>query len=198
MDHASIINNNHMKPTQKLTQEHGHIILALKIFDKIRERLERGEQVDLVHLDKLTEFFRIYVEKNHYKKEESLLNSMKEAEIFSGDAVAGEISKEHKKGHDLIDKFSDEMNRYKAGSKEALASIEEKIRQYVGLLDEHIKIEDETIYRLAEEKLPSKKQEELLNEFDGVEKDNMSEEKRTEFHNALETFRNIYLREGVL
>src|SRR4030043_258551 len=69
------------KPTQDLYEEHGGIILMLKIMGKIAEKLKKGEEVKKEHLSRIVEFLRNFADKCHHGKEEGILFPVAEKEL---------------------------------------------------------------------------------------------------------------------
>jgi hypothetical protein len=62
-----------MKPTQELSSEHQAILLMIRILEKMSDRLEAGESIDVTHLEKSVDFIKVFPDKCHHGKEEDLL-----------------------------------------------------------------------------------------------------------------------------
>ena len=89
------------KPTQDLFEEHGGIILMLKIMGKVAERLKKGEEVKREHLNKIVEFLRNFADKCHHGKEEGILFPEIAKNKFNVQMIY-EFLGEHKSGRDYI------------------------------------------------------------------------------------------------
>lgn len=68
-----------MRPTEVLKEEHKVIKLMLKILDRVSKKLNSGEKVDPIHLDKINDFIRTFADKCHHGKEEDRLFPAMEA-----------------------------------------------------------------------------------------------------------------------
>lgn len=184
-----------MKPTEVLKEEHRAIELALKILEKICDRLENGEKVDVEHLEKILEFIRIFVDKCHHGKEEDLLfPAMEEAGIHKEGGPIGVMLSEHNIGRDYVKKFCEVLREYSKGEPGAINKITENARGYTQLLKEHIYKEDNILYPMADAHLTEERQKELVDGFEKVEEERIGKGKHEEFHKLLHHFEEIYLR----
>jgi hemerythrin-like domain-containing protein len=60
-----------MTPTELMKEEHERITLILRILEKICTKNEAKEKVD-IDLDRILEFFKIFIDQGHHGKEENL------------------------------------------------------------------------------------------------------------------------------
>lgn len=184
-----------MKPTEVLKEEHRAIELALKILEKICDRLENGEKVDVEYLEKIFEFIRIFADKCHHGKEEDLLfPAMEEAGIPKEGGPIGVMLSEHNMGRDYVKKFSEGVKEYSEGESEAINKITENARAYIQILREHIYKEDNILYSMADAHLTEERQKELVDGFEKVEEERIGKGKHEEFHKLLHHLEEIYLR----
>ncbi|MBC7260375.1 MAG: hemerythrin, partial [Chloroflexi bacterium] len=65
-------------------------------------------------------------------------------------------------------------------------------RGYIALLRQHIHKEDNILYRMADMHLTAEKQEELLEQFDQVERERIGPGKHEEFHQLQDYLGAIY------
>jgi len=183
-----------VKATEQLKKEHGAVKLMLRILDRICRRLEAGEEADPDHLDELVEFFRVFVDKCHHAKEENMLFvAMKESvDPSDGDRI-GALIKDHVSGRNYIRGLSQAIVDYRAGNPSAAARIIQNARHYITLLIQHIDIEDNVLYPIADQRLSDEKQRELFKDFDRLEGEEIGNGRHEEFHRSIDRLKGIYL-----
>ena len=103
------------KPTLDLYEEHGGIVLMLKIMEKVADKLLNKEEVNKDHLNKILEFLRNFADKCHHGKEEDILfpQLLKEP---ANVALINELLGEHKTGRDYIRGIAESIESYKPGN----------------------------------------------------------------------------------
>ena len=186
-----------MKPTEQLKEEHKAIKLMLQILEKVCEKLESGEKLNPEHLEKIVEFIRVFADRCHHGKEEDLLfPAMEEAGIPREGGPIGVMLLEHNLGRDYVKGLSDAITKYKAGDRTVSSKIVENARNYIGLLTPHINKEDNILYMMADMHVSKEKQEELMEEFEKVERERIGVGKHEEFHQLLHNLQEVYLPNG--
>lgn len=184
-----------MKATEQLMEEHRAIEAMLDILESVCLKLEAGEAVDVEHLERILEFFRIFADQCHHGKEEDLLfPAMEKAGIPREGGPIGVMLIEHTHGREYVKGMSVAVASYKAGEANAASAFIANARGYLTLLRQHISKEDNILYRMADMHLSAKKQEELLEQFDQVERERIGPGKHEEFHKLLEHLGAIYAR----
>jgi len=183
-----------VKATEQLKKEHKAVKVMLLVLDKLCKRLEAGEKIDPNHLDSLIEFFRVFVDRCHHAKEENMLfvAMRKTMDPSDGDRI-GALLKDHASGRNYIRDLSAATSLYKHGDPAAAGMILQSARHYMTLLIQHIDIEDNVLYPIADARLSGQKQEELLVEFDRLEEEEIGAGKHEEFHRLIDHLRGIYL-----
>jgi hemerythrin-like domain-containing protein len=183
-----------VKATEQLKKEHHAVKLMLLVLDKLCKKLESGEQIDTDHLDNLIEFFQVFVDRCHHAKEENMLfvAMQKTMDPNDGDRI-GALIKDHASGRNYIHELAAASTRYRAGDAEAAKTIVQNAKHYMTLLIQHIDIEDNVLYPMADARLSDRKQEELLGEFDLLEVEEIGVGKHEEFHRMIDRLRGIYL-----
>ena len=92
-----------MKPTDQLKDEHKGISLMLQILGKVCEQIEAGIQISTEHLEKIVDFFKVFVDTCHHGKEEDLLfPAMEEAGIPREGGPIGVLLSEHEQGRGYV------------------------------------------------------------------------------------------------
>ena len=183
-----------MGPIAELKEEHKAINLMLLILVEIARKLESGIAVKTEHLDQILEFIEVFVNKCHNGKEETLLfYAMEESGISREEVSMNLLLKEHQKGRQYFQKLTQAVTQYKTGSREVSSVIIDNIRNYVALLTKHIATEESVLYPSAEKRIPEKRQEVLLKEFEVLEREKIGPEQHEKFHKLLHHLENVYL-----
>jgi hemerythrin-like domain-containing protein len=184
-----------MKATDELKKEHQGIELMLQILSAISEKLSRGENVPVEHLESIIEFFTIFVDKCHHgKEEEFLFPALETAGVLCEGGSIGVMLNEHEQGRKLVAKLKDALMDYRTGDKTAAVSIQAIGDKYIELLNQHIAKENNVLFSMADSKLDSTKDTELLEAFEQLERDRIGLGKHEEFHALLDQLRNTYLK----
>ncbi len=184
-----------MKPTEILKEEHKVIRRMLDILTKLTERLEKGDEFNVEHGEKAVDFIRTFADKCHHGKEEDLLFvAMEKAGIPREGGPIGVMLMEHDRGRNYVKGMDEAIKSYKNNDKEAVKKFIENARGYVSLLDEHIYKEDNILYMMADMHLGTQEQEELLREFERVEKEKIGEGVHEKYHKLVEELEQVYLK----
>ncbi|RPJ11609.1 MAG: hemerythrin [Deltaproteobacteria bacterium] len=184
-----------MTPTEQLKEEHQGIQLMLKILDKICQKMESGEKVDDGHLEKILEFFRVFVDKCHHGKEEDLLfPEMEKAGIPKEGGPIGVLLAEHDQGRGRVREMSEAVIEYQGNQASASLKFTESARNYITLLNQHIEKENNELFPWGERVLSEKQKQELLEGFEKLERERIGEGKHEEFHRLLHHLREVYLK----
>lgn len=178
------------KPTQDLSQEHGAILLMLRIMKEVAARLRKGGEVKKEHLKKIVEFVRNFADKCHHGKEEGILFP-ELTKDSSNLRLLNELLGEHKTGRDFIRGINESLENYLPGNPDAI-HIAVNADGYVGLLTEHIKKENTLLFPIVE-KLSDDILAEIEKRFGALERDVIGEGKHEEYHNWLKELKSVYL-----
>ncbi len=184
-----------MTPVEQLKEEHQGILLMLKILEKVAAKLEAKEKVDLNHLERIVEFLRVFADRCHHGKEEDLLfPAMEKAGVPKEQGPIGVMLAEHQQGRGFIKGMAEALDRQKKGDPKALPSYTENARNYIALLTQHIKKEENVLFPMGEKVLSKKTQEELVEGFEKIEVERIGEGTHEEFHKLLHQLQDIYLK----
>lgn len=183
-----------MKATNQLKEEHQGVLLMLEVFQAIGEKLSKGEEVPLEHLQQILEFLQVFVDQCHHAKEEEVLfPALEKSGIPKEGGLLGVMLEEHAMGRGYIQGLVEGVKEYSRGKKEGVLKIQQNAQGYINLLREHIGKEDNILYPLADSILGDEEQEKLAEDFESIEKNKIGEGKHDEFHQMLETLKKTYI-----
>jgi hemerythrin-like domain-containing protein len=183
-----------MKATAELKKEHDGIELMLRVLQAVAEKLNSGECANTDHLDAILEFLSIFVDKCHHGKEEEFLFPALEAGgVPREGGPIGVMLGEHEKGRKLVASLKDAVAGYKSGDDNDASDVSLFINEYVALLTQHIAKENTVLFPTADAKLDSKKDDELFEAFEKLERERIGVGKHDEFHVLLDQLQKTYL-----
>ena len=183
-----------MKATEQLKKDHNAVKITIRVLDKLCKGLEAGEKINIDDLEAIVDFYGIYVDKCHHVKEENMLFAAMQRSLDPSDADRiGALLKDHVSGRNYIRDLTKSVKDYKKGENGAAVSVAQNARHYMTLLIQHMDIEDNVLYPIAEKRLSLEMQEQLLREFDDFELRAIGIEKHEAYHKMIERLRDTYL-----
>jgi len=183
-----------MSATQQLKDEHEGILLMLKILDKIAAKIDAMENVDPHHLERIVEFLQVFADRCHHGKEEDLLfPEMEKAGVSREKGPIGVMLMEHDEGRAYVRGMVEATRKYIKGDSAALAEYAKNARNYIALLTQHIDKENNIFFPMGERVLSRKKQEELVEAFEKLEREKIGEGTHERFHQLLHELQEGYL-----
>lgn len=100
---------------------------------------------------------------------------------------------EHEQGRNLVAKLKAAVADYKSDDNANASSLRLIINEYVALLSQHISKENTVLFPMADAKLDSKKDNELFEAFEQLERERIGVGKHDEFHALLDQLQSAYL-----
>jgi hemerythrin-like domain-containing protein len=183
-----------LKATEQLKKEHNAIKLTIRVLDKICKSLEAGGKGEIDDLESLLDFYKVFVDKCHHVKEENMLFAAMQRSLDPSDGERiGALLKDHVMGRNLTLDLTKAVKEYKKGDKNAAGEIVKDARHYITLLIQHIDIEDNVLYPIADKRLSAEMHEDLLREFDDYELREIGIDKHEAYHAMIERLRDTYL-----
>ncbi len=183
-----------MKAIDELKEEHQGIELMLKVLTSISERFGHTGQIQAEDLHAIIEFLSVFVDKCHHGKEEEFLFPALEAEgVQRAGGPIGVMMNEHEQGRKLVAKLKIAVALYTSGDRTATVILQSTITEYVALLKQHIEKENNVLFAMADIKLNTAKDTELLEAFEKLEKERIGPGKHEEFHALLKRLEHEYL-----
>ncbi|HWI12904.1 MAG TPA: hemerythrin domain-containing protein, partial [Burkholderiales bacterium] len=114
---------------------------------------------------------------HHRKEEEHLFPAMEEAGFPRFGGPIGVMLGEHDDGRRYTAGLRAAAERLAAGDQAAATEVVENARGYVELLRQHIMKEDNVLFTMAKRALPPEVQDELLQAFERVEREDPTHDK---------------------
>jgi hemerythrin-like domain-containing protein len=157
--------------TKNLEDDHVHI---LKLID-VMNRIIGSDSPDVSHLESIVDLIRNFADGLHHAKEENQFFPYLAKRGFS--LTQGPVAvmlNEHERGREYVKGISDNIPLYKNGNMAALGDIYRNMAGYAELLQNHISKENHILFRMADNALSDKDQQELLRLFDESERNHAS------------------------
>ena len=163
-----------MRPTEILMQEHRVIEQVMNCLEIIAERGKAEGKLDIDSANEAIDFFHNFADRCHHGKEEECLFPMLEQKGFSPDeGPTGVMRQEHEAGRRYTNGMSEAIAVVTAGDAQAIGAFASNARAYVQLLRDHIQKEDHCLFSMADQALSEQEQQQVLDSFANVEKDDM-------------------------
>lgn len=157
--------------TDILKSEHDVIKSALQVLQVVCARLESSEEVKVTHLSQLLGFFRVYADLYHHcKEEEHLFVQMQHAGIPAEGKAISSMLAEHERAREYVHRLVVAETAYRDGKKGAAVEFVSLGRRYRKLMLQHINFEDNIAFKLANKRLSSAQQRQLLLTFEETER----------------------------
>jgi len=150
-----------------LMEEHRGFKVMLDVLDAMADRLVRGAAVPPDMLANVLDFFERFTERHHDKEEETLFPLLAQHGLGSDQTVVRALMTQHETGRVYSAKMHLALTRLQAGEPGAGVELSEHAKGYVELIREHIRIEDEYFYKLADSLLTLAEQESVVANFLG-------------------------------
>lgn len=187
-----------MRPTELLKEEHHGVKLALRILDRLGDRLAgspgTGDETYATDLAKLLDFFRVFVDKCHHAKEEEVLFPALLAAGLPRDGGPVQVMlAEHATGRKLVSDMYAALANYRSGAPGAIDAFTLAADGYAQLLTDHIAKEDNVLYPIADARLSEEVQAGMIEAFESIETERIGLGTHEQFHAMLKEFKSAYL-----
>ncbi|MGZ6208285.1 MAG: hemerythrin domain-containing protein [Syntrophales bacterium] len=179
-----------MTPAEQLKEEHEGISLMLRILEKVCAKMEAKGKINLGHLDRIMEFFKIFVDQCHHGKEEDLLFP---AIIPMEQKLIGLLLREHSRGRSYVQAMGQELTHMKKFEGLTRTEYTANAQKYIVLMTQHIQKEDNVLFPMVDRLLGEKKQRALVEGFEDLERRKIGEGVHEGFHKLLHELKEIYL-----
>lgn len=174
-------------PTEDLKNEHGVIIMMLRVMAKASDELRDGKEIDPELWKGASDFLQNFVDRCHHTKEEKhLFPAMIERGVSGEVGPIAVMMREHEDGRAHAKRLRALSTA--APSRKNNQVISKTVRAYVDLLSMHISKENGVLFPLADQVLTSEDQKELEQKFDQVEKIVMGPGVHEKYHRMIEAW----------
>lgn len=99
---------------------------------------------------------------------------------------------EHMQGRNFVKGISDNITSFKSGNKSSVREIYKNMAGYAELLRNHISKENNILFRMADKALSDIEQQNLLAQFDTVEKNRLAGTRVTDYIERIKTLASFY------
>ena len=169
--------------TQDLIHEHIAIQSALRILEKILERMEKNVPIDINDLQGILEFLKEFADKCHHGKEEGFLfPALEKTGVRNEGGPIGVMLLEHNLGRNLIKQMQQSIQNGTVNIDQYI----EATTAYIKLLRAHIEKENKVLFPMIETRLSVSEQRELLEKFENHEEHVIGSSRHEELHAFLE------------
>ena len=159
-------------PIEVLEAEHRVIQKMVADMSILADQLEGGEPVDVSLLEGIVVFLRTFADHCHHGKEETFLfPALIRRGVPSRGCPIGGLTMEHEKGRVMVGELADAIRGYAAGEPPARENLVKSLRALVALYPGHIWKEDYLLFPLAAKVLTPDDQQELMDQFETVERE---------------------------
>jgi len=156
-----------MRFLEVLMEEHRGFTAMLDVLDAVADRLARGANVPTPMLVDVLDFFETFTDRHHDKEEETLFPLLAKHGVGADQTVVRALTTQHEAGRMYGAKMRASLTRIQAGDPGADTDLAEQAKGYTELIREHIRIEDEYFYKLADQLLTLAEQESVVAKFVG-------------------------------
>ncbi len=131
-------------PIETLYEEHNIIIDAINIAYDLRKIIDNSDLYE-EQANSLIMFFKEFADKYHHQKEETVLfPQMIKANELLESGVVQEMYENHEDFRKLINEIE------KSIKNKDFENAQEKLEQYIGALTDHIAVENEEVFEIAQ------------------------------------------------
>lgn len=165
-----------MKATTILMDEHRVIERVLGALEAAARRLQDGAAVRPGFFIDAAEFIQGFADGCHHRKEEGVLfKVMVKHGVPTEGGPIGVMLTEHEQGRAHTRAMRDAAQRLESGDEAARSAVARSAMDYAALLRQHIAKEDNVLFPLAEQVIPTGQQAGLLDAYEQVEHDETGE-----------------------
>ena len=181
-----------MRATQTLKHEHDVIRQALAVLDALAVRIGRNDLPPAEDLAGLLDFFTVFADGCHHVKEEKILfPALQATGLGRTSGPVPVLLEQHDRGRSLVGFLRRELPALDgdAAARERFAAT---AREYVAMLEQHIRAENEGLFAIADRMLSADRDREISAAFDRHEELEMGADVHRRFHRMLDGLAQRY------
>jgi len=180
-----------MKPTEELMYEHKAIKIMLNIINNISDCIKDKKVFYTNDVEKIIDFFSVYVDKCHRSKEEVYFRALL-LNKYPTESI-GLIINEHSMGKGYLDEIMSCIVTCKLGSSFSCERIADCIINYVELIQNHIQKEENDYFSIANKALTEEAQSEMSKQFRLINDEFVGLDIHTRYDELLKSMESKYL-----
>ncbi len=171
-----------------LTAEHRELTAMLDVLDAVAARLDGGGDVPSSVVADVLDFFQHFAKAHHDKEEAVLFPLLARHGIGPDQSVVNALRSQHEAGRMYEAKLRNELVGLVGGDRGAALALAVDARSYTELIREHIRIEDEYFYSLADQVLTDAEHARVARAFDRPAESPEAEAERQRCRRMLEIY----------
>jgi hemerythrin-like domain-containing protein len=184
-----------MRAVDLMMEEHRLIERMLRVLENSAAVLARGGRVPPGMLEGMLEFIQVYADAGHHAKEEEIFFPALAAHGVTPEAsTIGAFQAQHESGRLLVREMRGALAGVNRGEKAACDAFSASAEEYVALLREHIRLEDQHFVEYAEEYLSPEEDAALRGRMDAVDRDRAAEVGTDRFHRMVAEYEEAVLK----
>jgi hemerythrin-like domain-containing protein len=161
-----------MEAIDILMEEHRIIERALSALETQTRRLQAGSPVRPGFFLDATSFFRNFIDGCHHRKEEeSFFSAMMDSGLSNQTGPIAILLAEHEQGREYNRAMEKAARALAGGQTSTPDDLTRNALDYVALLRQHIRRENNLLFKMAEQLIPPARQKELTEEFERIERE---------------------------
>jgi hemerythrin-like domain-containing protein len=173
-----------MKLSDLLSDELDQILSMLDILEVMHDRLSRGEDINLNDLKRIIQFFKIFANRTHNKKEEKFLFPQLQRFSEQSHAIIDKLKSENSLAELYLRSLRSNLKNVQAGCPHAKNKLITLIKKYLVLEKTHLQNEQIFVIPLCNQEIPKEKQDQLLTEFNTYDEHLYGHGMQQKFHQA--------------
>ena len=181
-----------MTPTENLKSEHNDIIELLKIMSKIAESIKSNDVFYPSDIEEIIDFLKHFIEKSHHGKEEIFYPELILAGVSKENESLSVMKYEHVLARNYLKDINSCVENCKIGNAFSGQLLADSLNNYVVLISNHIKKEEEIIFPMADKELSEEKQIEISEEFERIEEKIVRHGFHDHYHKLLKKLQSKY------
>lgn len=182
-----------MYATDDLRHEHEIILHLIDALEGAVNKSNSGEAVSLPDLNDMVSAIKVFADTCHHGKEEDVLfPALEKAGMHRQMGPLGVMLIEHDQGRTYVRKMTNALTELTDGR--VNEEFSENALNYCALLRDHIAKENNILFVMAEQMLPSDEHARMKTEFDKIETEKIGEGVHEKLHSDVHRWYDQYAR----
>ncbi|MFC1615560.1 hemerythrin domain-containing protein [Patescibacteria group bacterium] len=158
-------------PINILIVEHTLIKKMLNVIRKKIDQMRESQEVDLMFIDIVVDFFKTFVDRIHHGKEEKIFfHELSQKNLTEEHKnIVNRLENDHKKAKETVGKIIAAKHKYNVGDQGGLKEFMDLLEFFLQMYPPHIKIEDETFFYEAIKYFNPEEQNNLFERFNSFD-----------------------------